>query len=78
MLVPAAAQTGRTASESARRTCKRKRRGAVAVAADEENWHSGQTDASKQSRLLAAGAEFCIPDYAGIDTWLPRVVSRPA
>jgi phosphoglycolate phosphatase-like HAD superfamily hydrolase len=51
---------------------------AVAVAADEENWHSGQTDVSKQSRLLAAGAEFCIPDYAGIDTWLPRVLSRPA
>jgi hypothetical protein len=33
VLVPAAAQTGRTASESVRRTCKRKRRGAVAVAA---------------------------------------------
>jgi len=47
---------------------------AVAVAADEEHWHSGRIDASKESRLLAAGAEFSIPDYTGMDAWLPRIV----
>ena len=47
--------------------------GAIAVAADEEHWHSGRTDESKKSRLLAAGAEFCIPDYMGIDSWWSRL-----
>ncbi len=46
---------------------------AIAVAADEEHWHSGRTDESKKSRLLAAGAEFCIPDYMGIDSWWSRL-----
>lgn len=46
---------------------------AVAVAADEEHWHSGRTDLSKEKRLLGAGAEFCIPDYTGVDAWWERL-----
>jgi phosphoglycolate phosphatase len=37
---------------------------AVAVATDEEHWHSGNTDISKRDRLVAAGADLSIPDYA--------------
>lgn len=37
---------------------------AVAVATDEEQWHSGRFDESKRTRLLDAGADLAIPDYA--------------
>jgi phosphoglycolate phosphatase-like HAD superfamily hydrolase len=46
---------------------------AVAVAADEERWHSGRTDAAKRERLAAAGADHCLADYAdadGLMAWL--------
>ncbi|MFM8878993.1 MAG: HAD family hydrolase [Verrucomicrobiota bacterium] len=46
---------------------------AIAVAADEEHWHSGRWDESKRQRLTEAGADFAIPDYhepAAVWAWL--------
>jgi phosphoglycolate phosphatase len=50
---------------------------AVAVAADEEHWHSGRTDDAKRERLMALGADRCIPDYDGPEE-LAGWVMRPA
>ena len=46
---------------------------AIAVAADEEHWHSGRWDESKLLRLAEAGADYAIPDYhepADVWAWL--------
>ena len=50
---------------------------AIAVAADEEHWHSGRWDESKRQRLTEAGADYAIPDYhepSGVWTWLGQAV----
>ena len=47
---------------------------AIAVAADEEVWHSGRLDTSKEIRLMAAGAEFSVSDYTAMETWIPRLL----
>ena len=50
---------------------------AIAVAADEEHWHSGRWDESKRQRLTEAGADYAIPDYhepSGVWAWLGQAV----
>lgn len=46
---------------------------AVAVCSDEDDWRSRRLDVAKQTRLIAAGAHFCIPDFVDPAAWLPRL-----
>lgn len=42
---------------------------AVAVCSDEESWRSRRLDPAKKSRLTAAGAHFCVPDFTDASVW---------
>ena len=46
---------------------------AVAVCSDESDWRSRRLDPAKQARLTAAGAHFCIPDFAETAAWMDRL-----
>lgn len=46
---------------------------AVAVCSDESDWRSRRLDGAKLARLTAAGAHFCIPDFAEASAWWDRL-----
>ncbi|HSH94744.1 MAG TPA: HAD family hydrolase [Roseimicrobium sp.] len=50
---------------------------AIAIACDEAEPLSGRLDPHKHGRLLSAGAHGILADYRDLDSWLPRVFSRP-